>query len=247
MITAIASLAAVAIREAWRTAQRPARVLTLSLGSPSEPASGPRNLAANAWTSTGTPERSGSSDPSSSSQELARLGGGEERPVWRHHDQPRRVRDIGELGCRDQQACPDPFREMWRQPVDVVDLPPGERSTRLAVEADVAPAGAADAQHRPQLVAEAEWLEDVAVAGARLQLTVSRLGEGAHAQTLPRERRPLVHVLIEELVLDEVWNRLGRKLLLVRLGEEERRRIDGCPEGRIEGHRSAQPRQDPIP
>jgi hypothetical protein len=115
------------------------------------------------------------------------------------------------------------------------------------VQADVAPAGAADPEHRSQLVAETERAEDVAVAGACLHVASGRLEERAHARSLPRERRPLVHVVAEELVPDEVGNRFGGDLLLVRLGEEKCRRIDCRPEGRIEGHGPAQSRQHLIP
>src|SRR5215211_7612273 len=105
------------------------------------------------------------------------------------------------------------------QPMYVVDLLPREGSGRLAVQADVAPAGAADPEDRSQLVPETERPKDVAVTAACLHVASRRLGERANSQALPRQIRPLVHVLVEELVLDEVGNRLGGDLLLMRLGE----------------------------
>jgi hypothetical protein len=239
MITAIVYVPAASSREPWSTAQRPARVRTRVLGSADSAAPGCRSRAASRWTSTGGPQRAGSGCPSSSNHRSPAGGRRDEGAIRRHQDEPPGIRDRRVLDTRSEEACADPLRQMRSQPPHEARLLSRERSAHPPVQADETTTGAAHPEDGAQLVAETERPEDVAVARARVDVTPRRFDVGAHvAYWISRQRRPLVDVVVEELVVDELRESVGRDLLLVRLREQKRRGIDRRPEGRRSIRRS---------
>jgi hypothetical protein len=113
------------------------------------------------------------------------------------------------------------------------------------MEAEIAPAVAVGAEHGAQLVAEAERPEDVAIPRALLRPAAGRLVQRADTAAIARELAPLVHVVFEKLVRDEVRPGLRRNLVAVGAREEQRRGIDrGRPEC-IHRHSAPQARQHP--
>ena len=169
-----------------------------------------------------------------------------ERTVLGEHHESRGDGGIGQLDLGDQQARPNRLGQVRSQAADVALLFAREHGARLPVQTDIAPADAAHAQHRAQLVGETQRGEDVAMAGAGLHLAARRLGEGSHTEGIAGQRGPFVDVVLAELVLDEVRDGLGGDVLLVCLGEEQRRRVDRRPEGGVERHGPVQPRQDAV-
>src|ERR1019366_2836923 len=162
-------------------------------------------------------------------------------------DEPGFAHKRGDVDARDEMAGANPFPDMGGDPLDEEDLLSGKRSTGRAMNTQVAPAHAAAPKHRPQLVAETERPEDVPVAWTRVWIAGGRFDERPHADAVPSERRPLVDVIVDELVVNEVRNRACRNLLLLRLREEKRRRIDGRPESCVEGDRPPEPREHAPP
>ena len=96
-------------------------------------------------------------------------------------------------------------------------------------------------------IAETKRSKELSVAWTRVRIASGRLDERPHADAVSSERRPLVDVVVDELVVDEIRNRAGRDLLLLRLSEEKRRRVDGRPEGCIEGNRPPEPWEQALP
>jgi hypothetical protein len=122
-----------------------------------------------------------------------------------------------------------------------------ERMPAFAVQAEESPARALNAEDRAQLVAETERLEDLAVSRAARPDPAGRVLQGAHAAGMTRDVDPFVDVVGDELVLEKVRLRPLRNLLLIRPGEQEGRRVDGCPPQTVGRHRSAQSRQQSRP
>src|ERR1019366_7280422 len=162
-------------------------------------------------------------------------------------DEPGFAHKRGDVDARDEMAGANPFPDMGGDPLDEEDLLSGKRSTDLAMNAHVAPAHAAAPKHCPQLVAETKRPEDVPVAWTRVWIAGGRFDERPHADAVPSERRPLVHVVVDELVGNEIRNRACRNLLLLRLGEEKRCRIDGRPESCVERHHPPEPWEHALP
>lgn len=139
---------------------------------------------------------------------LAAGGLGDDGPVGADHDKAGRVRGVGELNTRDEKARADAFCEMRGQAPHEHDLVSRESRPGAAVQTHTAPGDAADTQYRPQLVAEPHRPRDLAVARAGVHVAAGGFGQSSHTDGIGRERRPLVHVVVEELVVDEERNGL---------------------------------------
>jgi hypothetical protein len=130
---------------------------------------------------------------------------------------------------------------------EVLDKPHLVRRERrlgdLAMQADVAPAGVAHPQHRAQLVLQAQRREDVPVTATPRRVTAGRLHQCAHACWVAGQVGPLVDVLVQELVLDEIGAGFLRQFLAVGLGEQQRGRVRSRPPQRVDGHSLPQSRQ----
>ena len=89
-------------------------------------------------------------------------------------------------------------------PVDELLLLRSEHGSSLTVEAHESPHGAASAKHRAKLIGQTKRFEDVAIASAAFQPAIRCRGQRAHPGSVVRELGPLVHVIRQKLVVDEV-------------------------------------------
>ena len=115
------------------------------------------------------------------------------------------------------------------------------------MQADVAPAGAPYPQYRAELILQAEWRENVTVTIAPPGMTVSGLHERAHAHRIPRQVGPLVDVVVQELILDEIRSGFLRQFFTVRAGEQQCGGVSGRPPECVDRHDLAKSWQDRGP
>ena len=168
--------------------------------------------------------------------------------VCGEHDHTGSVRRVVHVAGLAQQAHPQALGEVRGEALHEPRLVPRERRLGgLAMQADVTPAGVPDPQHRAQLVLQAERREDVPVPVAPGRVAAGRLDQRAHARRIAGQIGPLVDVLVQELVLDEIRARALRQFLAVGPGEQQRGRVCGCPPQRVDRHGLPQPRQDGRP
>ena len=168
--------------------------------------------------------------------------------VCAEDDQPGAVRRVFQVAGLPQQARPQTLGEVRGEALHKPRLVPRERRLGLlAMQADVTPAGVPHPQHRAQLVLQPQRREDVPVTVTLRRVTAGRLHQRAHACRVAGQFGPLVDVLVQELVLDEIGAGFLRQFLAVGLGEQQGRRVRGRPPQRVDGHGLPQSRQDRGP
>jgi hypothetical protein len=100
-----------------------------------------------------------------------------------------------------QQPCADGFPQVGGELLHQPRLARRERwRVQLPVQAHHSPAVAPDPQGGAQLIAEADWLQDLPVASAAPKRPPGRLGKGPHPLAGPCHLGELVDVVVEELV-----------------------------------------------
>src|SRR5271165_649859 len=97
------------------------------------------------------------------------------------------------------------------------------------MQADESPARSVDSKHRTQLVPETERLKDLPIAGAARHDPAGGSEQRLDAVFVARDVGPLVDVIGDKFVLYEEGFGGRRDLLLIRSGEEQRRRINRGP------------------
>ena len=168
--------------------------------------------------------------------------------VCAEDDQPRAVRRVFQVAGLPQQARPQALGEVRGEALHEPRLVPRERRLGdFAMQADVTPAGVPHPQHRAQLVLQPQRREDVPVPLTPRGVPAGRLHQRAHACRVAGQLGPLVDVLAQELVLDEIGAGFLRQFLAVGLGEQQGRRVRGRPPQCVDGHRFPQSRQDRRP
>ena len=141
-------------------------------------------------------------------------------------------------GPVQQDGLAQGVRDVRGDAADDVGLGGGEAERAvLAVQAQVAPAVAADDQRGAQLVAEPDRAHDVAVAR---RSSPARLGWRCPATGRARARAPgreRVDVPAAQLVVEKQRGHRDERLLAVRAGEQQRLRIGGREERGVDRHR----------
>ena len=165
-------------------------------------------------------------------------------PAVGEQDQTGTVRRVFQLTGLPEQAHAHSLGDVRGEPPDEPHLLGGKpRPGRFPVQAEVAPADPPYPQHPPELVLQAERREYVPVTVAARGTALGGLHEGPHPRGIPGQVRPLVDVIVQELVLDEIRAGFLRQFLAVRPGEQQGGRVRGGPPERIDRHDLPQPRQ----
>src|SRR3979411_3209020 len=128
---------------------------------------------------------------------------------------------------------------MWGDSADERFLLSREDGSSPPVEAHECPNATPRPEHRAQLVLEPQRLKDVAVAMATPKVAIGRPSQRSHSGPFTGQLRPLVHVVAQELVLDEVGACRDRELLAVALGKEQSGGIHGGPPDSVHRNRPA--------
>jgi hypothetical protein len=124
---------------------------------------------------------------------------------------------------------------MGGDPADHARVRGGESVRRIdAVEAQVTPATVRSNERRPKFIAQPDRRHDVAVSGTVGSVAAGRRVQRRDSPPRHRERLKLVHVHCAEFVGDELVGRGEQRLLGHRAGEQQRRRIRGGEEDRVE-------------
>jgi len=118
---------------------------------------------------------------------------------------------------------------MWCDPVDEALFLGREDGSSFAVEAHESPHRTTCPEHGSQLVGEPQWFEDVSIPRTACELSIGRRNQSSHPGSIAGQLRPLIHVISQELVLDEVRARIAGQLLSVCLGVEEGGGVYGRP------------------
>ena len=144
-------------------------------------------------------------------------------------------------GPVQQDGLAQGVRDVRGEAADQVGLGGGEAERAvLAVQAQVAPAVAADDQRGAQLVAEPDRAHDVAVARARAPRAA---GGGVQRPHVPGRAHQLgegVDVVPAQLVVEEQRGHRDERVLAVRAGEQQGLGVGGREERRVDRHRAAQ-------
>ena len=144
-----------------------------------------------------------------------------------------------------QHGLPQCVRDVRGDAADHVGLGGAEAERAvLAVQAEVAPAVAADDQRGAQLVAEPGRSHDVAVARARAPRAA---GGGVQRPDVPGRPHQLgerVDVVPAQLVVEEQRGHRDERVLAVGAGEQQGLGVGGREERGVDRHHSAQRAQD---
>ena len=140
-----------------------------------------------------------------------------------------------------QHGLAQGVRDVRGDPADDLGLGGGEAERAvLAVQAQVAPAVAADDQRGAQLVAEPDRTHDVAVARARAPRAA---GGGVQRPDVPGRAHQLgerVDVVPAQLVVEEQGRHRDQRVFAVRAGEQQGLGVSGGEERGVDRHHAAQ-------